>query len=244
MAQEQKYCAGDSGRQIPQVKSTSTSKTKPTDSTLEFAKEKAVGWKLHKKAALAEQATIRLRDLRNSGVGTNSLENWDLKFRREYRSGVNNGRRVNRIIEALNDQIKNSEIYSSKCRSMRTSWRNKVENSEVLEKGKVKNMINVLQRRTSILREKMITKNTNSVAHLVKKWTENSKDDSEQLRPELEGFEGLSVMNGDYIEKEEHTEENVLVIGDVVLNDNEKRVMTMNPKFAVFTEINFEDVQT
>ena len=117
-----------------------------------------------------------------------------------------------------------------------------MENSEVLEKGKVKNMINVLQRRTSILREKTITKNTNSVAHLVKKWTENSKDDSEQLRPELEGFEGLSVMNGDYIEKEP-TEDKVLVIGDIVLNDNEKRVLTMNPKFAVYKEIDLEEVE-
>ena len=114
MAQEQKYCAGDSGRQIPQVKSTSTSKSKPTDSTLEFAKEKAVGWKLHKKTAVAEQATKKLRDLRNSGVGTNSLEYWDLKFRGEFRSGVDNGRRVNRIIEALSDKIKDSEMCSSK----------------------------------------------------------------------------------------------------------------------------------
>ena len=89
---------------------------------MEFAKEKAVGWKLHKKTAVAEQATKKLRDLRNSGVGTNSLENWDLKFRGEYRSGVDNGRRVNRIIEALNDKIKDSEIISSKWRSMRTSW--------------------------------------------------------------------------------------------------------------------------
>ena len=50
-------------------------------------------------------------------------------------------------------------------------------------------------------------------------------------------------MNGDYIEKEP-TEDKVLVIGDIVLNDNEKRVLTMNPKYAVFTEIDLEDVQT
>ena len=170
MAQEQKCCVSDMGRLIPQIKSTTTTKTKPTDSSLEFAKEKAAGWKLHKKSVLAEQAVIKLRELRKSGVGTNHLENWDLKLRGELKSGVDKGRRVNRIIEALNDKIKDSELYSSKCRSMRTSWRNNVENSEVFEKGKVKNMINVLQRRTSILREKTITKNTNSVAHLVKKW--------------------------------------------------------------------------
>ena len=71
MAQEQKCCVSNTGRQIPQVKSTSTTKTKPTDSSLEFAKEKAAGWKLHKKTVLAEQAAIKLRDLRKSGVGTN-----------------------------------------------------------------------------------------------------------------------------------------------------------------------------
>ena len=70
-----------------------------------------------------------------------------------------------------------------------------MENSEVFEEGKVKKMINVLQMRASTLREKTITKNTMSVTQIVKKWKENSKDDSERVRPELEGFEGLSVMN-------------------------------------------------
>ena len=49
-------------------------------------------------------------------------------------------------------------------------------------------------------------------------------------------------MNGDYIEKEP-TEDKVLVIGDIVLNDNEKRVLTMNPKFAVYKEIDLEEVE-
>ena len=69
---------------------------------------------------------------------------------------------------------------------------------------------------------------------MVKKWKEDSKDDSERGRPEMEGFEGLSVLNGDFIEKE--TDENkVLVIGDIKLNEKEERVLTMNPKFGVYT---------
>ena len=54
-----------------------------------------------------------------------------------------------------------------------------MENSEVFEKGKVKNLIKDLQMRASTLRDKTITKNTKSVTHLVKKWKEDSKDDSE-----------------------------------------------------------------
>ena len=123
---------------------------------MEFALEKAAGWKLHKKAVLAEQVTIKLRELKRLGVGTNS-------------SGVDRGRSVNRIIEALKDKIKDSEISSSKWRSMRTSWRRDMENSEVFEKGKVKNLIKDMQMRASALRDKTITKNTKSVTHLVKK---------------------------------------------------------------------------
>ena len=133
MAQEQKCCVSDMGHLIPQIKSTTTTKTKLTDSSLEFALEKAAGWKLHKKAVLAEQATIKLRELKRLGVGTNHLEFRELRLRGELRSGVDKGRSVNRIIEALKDKIKDSEIYSSKWRSMRTSWRKDMENSNKAE---------------------------------------------------------------------------------------------------------------
>ena len=77
---------------------------------------------------------------------------------------------------------------------------------------------------------------------MVKKWKGDSKDDSERSRPEIEGFESLSVLNGDFIEKE--TDENkVLVIGDIKLNEKEERVLTMNPKFGVYTEIEPEEVE-
>ena len=117
--------------------------------------EKETGWKLHKKTVSAEQATVNLRNLRKSGVGTNHLEHRGLKLRGELKSGVDKGRSVNRIIEALNDKIKDSEINSSKWRSMRTSWRRDMENSEVFEKGKVKNLIKDMQMRASTFREKI-----------------------------------------------------------------------------------------
>ena len=117
-----------------------------------------------------------------------------------------------------------------------------MENSEVFEKGKVKNLIKEMQMRASTLRDKTIIKNAKSVTHLVKKWKEDSKDDSEPGRPELEEFEGLNALKGDFIEKES-AENIVLVIGDIKLNDNEKRVLTMNPKFGVYTEIEPEEVE-
>ena len=241
MAQKQNCCVSDMGQMIPQIRSTTTTKTKSTDPSSGFALEKAAGWKFHKKAVTSEQATIKLRELKRLGVGTNHLEFREKKLRGEFRSGVDRGRSVNRIIEALNDKIKDSEICSSKWRSTRTSWRKDMENKEVFEKGKVKNLIKDLQMRASTLRNKLITKNNKSIAHLVKKWKVDSKDDSEQVRPELEGFEGLSAMTGDFIEKEPE-EDIVLVIGDIELNDNEKKVLSMNPKFGVYTEIDLEEV--
>ena len=117
-----------------------------------------------------------------------------------------------------------------------------MENSEVFEKGKVKKMIKEIKVRTSSLREKTRVKNVKSVNHLIKKWKVESKDDSERSRPEIEGFENLSVLKGDFIERE--TDENrVLVIGDIKLNENEERVLTMNPKYGVYTEIEQEEVE-
>ena len=50
-----------------------------------------------------------------------------------------------------------------------------MENSEVFEKGKVKNLIKDLQMRASTLRDKTITKNTKSVTHLVKNGKKTAK---------------------------------------------------------------------
>ena len=152
------------------------------------------------------------------------------------------GRGLNRIKEALSDKIKDSERNSSRLRSNRDSWRRDMENSEVFEKGKVNKMIKDIKMRSSSLREKVIVKNVKSVNHLIKKWKVESKDDSESSRPEIEGFENLSVLKGDFIERE--TDENrVLVIGDIKLNENEERVLTMNPKYGVYTDIEQEDVE-
>ena len=74
MAQKQKCCVSDMGHMIPQIRSTTTTKTKLTDPSLGFALEKAAGWKFHKKAVTSEQATIKLRELKRLGVGTNHLE--------------------------------------------------------------------------------------------------------------------------------------------------------------------------
>ena len=187
MTQKKICLVSDMGHLIPQIKSTTTSKilSNSTDSSLEFALEKETGWKLHRKAVLAEQTTVKLRNLRKSGVGTNHLEHRDLKLRGELRSGVDRGLGINRIIEALNDKIKDSEINSSKWRSMRTSWRRDMENSEMFEKGKVKNMIKDMKMRASTFREKTIIQNAKSVTYLVKKWKGDSKDDSERRRPEI-----------------------------------------------------------
>ena len=180
MAQKQICLASDMGRLIPKIRSTTTSKlSNSTDSRSEFALEKETGWKLHRRTVLAEQATKKLRSLRKSGVGTNHLEYRDLKLRGELRSGVDMGRGINRIKEALSDKIKDSERYSSKLRSIRTSWRSGIENSEVFEKGKVNKMIKDIKMRTSSLREKTIVKNVKSVNHLIKKWKSESKDDFE-----------------------------------------------------------------
>ena len=108
--------------------------------------------------------TTQEDSLRKSGVGTNHLEYRDLKLR----SVVDMGRGINRIKEALSDKIKDSEMNSSNWRSIRTSWRRDIENSEVFEKGKVKKMIKDIKMRASSFRENTIVKNVKSVTHLVK----------------------------------------------------------------------------
>ena len=189
MAQKQICLDSDMGRLIPKIRSTTTSKlSNSTDSRSEFALEKETGWKLHRKTVLAEQATKKLRSLRMSGVGTHHLEYRDIKLRGKLRSGVDMGRGINRIKEALSDKIKDSERNSSKLRSNRDSRRRDMENSEVFEKGKVNKMIKDIKMRSLSLREKTIVKNVKSVNHLIKKWKVESKDDSERSRPEIEGF--------------------------------------------------------
>ena len=50
------------------------------------------------------------------------------------------------------------------------------------------------------------------------------------------------MLKGDFIERE--TDENkVIVIGDIKLSENEERVLSLNPKYGVYTDIEQEDVE-
>ena len=97
--------------------------------------------------------TVKLRNLRDMGVGTNHIENRELKLRGELK-GVDVGRRVKSIVNCMTEKIQDATQVANDVRGRRDSWRTEVEESEVFESGKVEKMIKSLKVTSASYREK------------------------------------------------------------------------------------------
>ena len=188
---KQNCLVDETGQQFPKVSTNHNVilfKTGPK----RLALEKKAGWVLHKKTVEAEQVTVKLRNLRDLGVGTNHVENRELKLRGELK-GVDVGRRVKSIVNSMTEKIQDATQVANEVRGRRDSWRKEVEESEVFESGKVEKMIRNLKIKSTSYREKIKKKNHKSVTHLAEKWKSKEVPKTNKI-PEMVEFMGLSVM--------------------------------------------------
>jgi hypothetical protein len=83
------------------------------------------------------------------------------------------------------------------------------------------------------------------IEHLKRKYREDEEMKMDKIPDELKEFGSVCVFDRGKFENLEIEKYDVKVIGDILLDDDEKRVLTMHPKFAVMscleeTEMKFE----
>ena len=127
-------------------KSTSTVLTTGTSADV-LANEEKTGRKLYLDTVKAEQRSKFLRRLSILGVGTNRIEENQIKSRKELVKDT--GRRVNDIVQEMEMKTNDACKDASRKRWRRDNWRNGMETSDEYSKSKVQKIIRRLKNEAS-----------------------------------------------------------------------------------------------
>ena len=171
----------------------------------DLAREKKIGTKLHMDAVKAEQRVRLLRNLTILGVGTNRIEENQLKSRKELVRET--GSRVAEIKEEMERKTKDASRDASGKRWRRNSWRKEVETGGY-DRSKVQKMIQKMQTEAEAVRKEIAVKNSKSLGFKTKKWEVVSKTVKEDKmfkdEPRLKEYGEIYVFNGKYREIEQN----------------------------------------
>ena len=205
-----------------------------------LAREKKIGMKLHLDVVRAEQRVKFLKKLSVLGVGTNRIEENQIKARKELVKDT--GRRVNDIVDEMERKLKDA----SGKRWRRDSWRKEVETRPDYDSGKVQRMVRRMKTEADVVRKEIDDKNSKSIRFKTKKWeieTKNVKEENLFKNEErLKGYEGISVFGGAYKEENGIEFRGVNVVGNIVLSAEERLVLENNPKLAIISKLDEENL--
>ena len=176
------------------------------DGTL--AEEKRKGSKFHADVVKSELRVKLLRKMTNLGVGTNRIEDNQIKSRRELIKDT--GRRVEDIKAEMTRKTRDAEKDASNKRWIMNKWRKDLESGKVYDRNKVQRLMKKMKAEANVLRQEISAKNDKAVEFKCKKWSVDENVRNNKMfkeEPRLREYSELSVFNGGYREEEENEEE-------------------------------------
>lgn len=190
----------------------------------------------------AEQRAKYIGRLIKFKVGTNRIECNQVKSRGELRK--DSGRRVKEIIDELRIKSSDAQREAHKARFERNENRKKLETDLPGGKNATRRLIARFQGNADMLRKTIQKKNEDSIKWKVKKWGSEETTSKPNLSedPAVSKYKDLGVFNEGY---GNDVEDDVFVnvIGDVVLNDDERLLLKNSPKLAITSQIDEEQVE-
>ena len=132
-------------------------------------------------------------------------------------------------------------------RHAKNVWKESVEMNELLSRNVMRKMMTRLKKEDDATRKELCVKTEKSTKFMIKKWGEDKKaglangmlkDD-----PAIAEFRDLSVFNGEYKPDEAGEDAKYNVIGDINLSENEKALLSNNPKLAILSKLDEEQMK-
>ena len=190
------------------------------------------------RAAEAGERVRLFQSLIKLGVGVPAVEDHFKKHANACRV-TNKDRKAKLINLSMRDKLEDAITYN--CQ-MRTKKR-KVERRIIrkLGEGVGGEVVGELDKVAEALRQILFDKNVKKEKHLREKFLPKMKSTSENL----ERYKDAKIFTEDDSNlKSSYNPEKPLVYGNVVLDEDEKAAISMDPKFAVFEDLKVEDFET
>ena len=187
--------------------------------------------------AVSEVKMRMMKELKTLNVGFNEVEEFNLglmyncKSQKMKDSRNNPNRKV--IKAAMEIKLNDERMYNKELCSERNRWRKKMATNVGNNTKPYRRLMKHLNMEAAKEREKHEVKYIEKVKHLKKKYTEDEEVKIDEVPPGLEQFSCLSIFNKVKYTNISAKDYSVIVLGDMSIDEDEKKVMRLPPKFGV-----------
>ena len=187
--------------------------------------------------AVSEVKMRMMQELRTLNVGFNEVEEFNLGLMYNCKSQKMKDERNNptkKVIKAAMEiKLNDERLFNKELCNERNKWRRKMAIMIGNNTKPYRKLMNHLNNEATKEREKHEAKYIEKVKHLKKKYTEDEEGKLDGVPPGLEQFSCLSIFNKVKFANISAKDYNVIVLGDMNIDDDEKKVMRLPPKFGV-----------
>ena len=185
----------------------------------------------------AEERIKLMRSLIKSGVGTSEVEFFFKKQSRRCRVGKHKDiREKKQIKHSMQSKLRDAVADLANLKKYKVRVRKKI----LEERGAgARSLIRGLDKECRKLRGELKAKHDRKEKHLVGKFT---PDCNNKIPSSILKYSRANIFNN-YREDVSDQKQPVSVYGDVILDDDEKQALQMDPKFAVLDPLSAEDFE-
>ena len=202
-----------------------------------------VSIKTWQKVSTSECRLSMMIDLRRMNVGFGDMENFDLKLNSKFRSHFykervqNVGSQSKLVQEAMQIIIRDEEKYLNEL--YREKEKIRKEYGRIYKKNSrtYRRIMNELKNEANKISQEMNKKYKAKIEHLRKKYREEEKEKIKKLPKGLEDFSTLRVFDEDAFEQILVESYEVLIIGDLEIDEDEQNALKLPPKFSVMEDL-------
>ena len=183
-----------------------------------------------------ERKKLIVRDIESYAKSvSNKLRSDELKYREEERSV---------LLGLMSLKVKDEKLNLRKLQRLKENRKEEI----LKEVGKTRQYDTLMRklRKETLVKKKELKKKYNAkLEHLekVRRAEEEEKWNRRTVPIEIEEFHGCIVFDKGKLEAMKPSEVDSLVIGKVEIDDDEKAILKLNPKFAVMTKLEDESFE-
>ena len=195
------------------------------------------------RTATSECRLTMMIELRRMKIGFADLENFDLNLNSKFRSqyfkervgGKSNDSSV--VGEAMKLIIRDEEKYLNELYRERETMRKNIARIYTKNSRTYRRILKTLKIEANKTTQEMNIKYKTKIEHLRKKFREDDKTKIMKLPKGLEEFSNLSVFDQDEFDRILVESYEVLVIGDLTIDEDERNALRLPPKFSVMEDL-------
>ena len=185
----------------------------------------------------AEERSRFLAEMRRRGLGTADVEEHSLQQSKLRKNASMKRRNIVNIRNEMGDKLRDARMEEGKSRRARDTARREFEREHGRTSDKVKKAIKRIKEKTVTARTKVKVKFRQRMEHLEEKYAPRTNNN---IPEDLLKYSEAGVFNNNETWGDDNKEQEVIIIGNVVLSEEERSVLQLPPKFGIMDKLSDE----